>query len=209
MRGKTPDLSDTGGEIGNFLSADQLDVLSTKLGITGKELSNMSARLNQEIHYLVKGLKLLKVKRTAIRSNRNLDYQNDIENAAAQLCERIRKAPIEVSNNRKFRALVGRLERISELFSQIRKDPGLSEFGLEDTYGGKRSDLRIKFVRDAHDIYKHFTGQKDWITFSHHTNDPYPNTFFQLVRLAYKCPGAGLPRSNSTIRDDIKGAKRE
>ncbi|MCH6585363.1 MAG: hypothetical protein IH810_05985, partial [Proteobacteria bacterium] len=94
-----------------------------------------------------------------------------------------------------------------ELFTQIQKDPVLSEFSLDDPYGGMRSDVRIKFVMDAHDIYDHFTGRDDWITYSHHATDPFPNTFFKLMRLVYEC--AELPRSNSTIRDDISGAKRE
>jgi len=206
MQTNIPDLSNIGGEIGDYLSADQLAELKPELGISGIFLSKMSARLNQEIHQLVISLDLLKVKRSAKRHNLHIDFQKDIEQAARQLQEHIEKAPPAICNYPKFVKLVNRLEKVPVFFFDIQKNPNLVEIGLKNPYGGKKPALRAMFVQDAHDIYRHFTGKKDWITLSQYENGRYTNPFFHLVKVCYE--RAGLQLSASTIRNDIKEARK-
>jgi len=202
---KIPDLSYTGGEVGDHLSADQLGRLNPKLGVNGEGLNKMAARLNTELDQLVKKLAWLKEIRKAKKRNPHTHYQKDIETTAKELAELIRKAPPPVSTYQKFVDLADQLERIFEWFSEIEDDPVLSGFDLKSTYERKRADMRQRFVGEAHNLYAFLTPNKDWITLSHGKEKRYTNLFFRLIHLCYSC--AKIPVGESTIARDIRAAK--
>ncbi|MHC4705578.1 MAG: hypothetical protein ACYS8I_00630 [Planctomycetota bacterium] len=199
-----PDISSTGSEIERTISLQEFSSEIAPFDLDVQTVENFWLRLTEEADQTRKRFNLLARQRDATRNKRDIDFSEEIENAAQRFRELVLKAPLVLSSNPDLLEICEKLEGVPSIIADLRSKPHLAVLGLADPYGGKVTDIRAEFVCTVHALYSHFTGRSDWVTLRSDTEEGYTNPFFDLLRLAYRI--AGIDRSDSVIQSDIARA---
>jgi hypothetical protein len=205
-----PKLSTSGSAIAEIISAADLREFNGLLCLDEEKLGSLAQQLNIALHEYRMDLERISAARQSRSSNRNTHYEKDILDAAAELVRRIESAPPFISSHSKFVGLIDRIEHMDEWIANIRTDPLSAELAAMDPHILTPRDRRLQFIIDAHDIYRHFTDRKDWVSRTHSrvpARDEQPNPFFLLVN---KCVenAVGRKLSPSRIEKDIAEARK-
>jgi hypothetical protein len=212
-RKKIPDLSNR-GEIGEFISPQDLTLFNSVPSLSEKRLSALTHELNIELDELEKDLSAIRAVSQAKSSNPSTRYDSDIRASANELAERIQKAPAFVSGYKPFVDLLDQLARIDDWFAEAEKDPVLSGLADRDPYRMDKTGRRLVFIAEAHGIYRRYTDCKDWANKNHSYDSSVPdgelckNPFFRLMRACLTKKVLGKRLGESTLEKNIRAAKK-